>query len=254
MSSSAPSFDLNGRVAIVTGGSRGIGRALSLGFARAGARVVVASRKFEPCAEVAKEIEEAGGEALAVSAHMGELADLEALVAATTDRFGAIDIVVNNAANPVALPIGKITPEAWEKSFHVNARGPLFLVQYALPYLEQSERAAVINVVTAGVYTNGAYRSLYCSGKAALQMTTRSMAAEFASKGIRVNAISPGTIDTTMVRNTSEAEQEMMANASPMRRMAEPDELVGAALLLASDAGSFMTGSTVHVDGGMIMA
>ena len=247
-------FDLTGRVAIVTGGSRGIGRAIALGFAAAGARVVVASRKLEPCQAVAREISEAGGEALAFATHMGRLEDLERLVATTAEHFGGIDILVNNAANPLALPVGEITPEAFDKSMHVNLRGPLFLVQYALPHLVRSGHAAVINIITAGVFTSGAYRGLYVAGKAGLRQLTRTMAAELVDRGIRVNAISPGTFDTDMVRNTTPAEQELMANAAPLRRMAQPEEILGAALLLASGAGSFVTGSTVHVDGGMVMA
>ena len=244
-------FDLSGRVAIVTGGSRGIGRAIAEGFAAAGAKVVVASRKAEACQEVASALEAAGHEALAVPTHMGDLDAVANLAKATADRFGQIDIVVNNAANALALPMGQVTPDAFDKSFAVNVRGPLFLVQHALPHLEKSEHASVINVISAGVFTSAQFVGLYAAGKSALRTLTRSMAHEFAPRNIRVNAIAPGTVDTDMVRNNDPAVQAAMRDAAPVKRMASPNELVGMALYLASDAGSFATGQTFIVDGGM---
>lgn len=244
-------FDLSGRVAIVTGGSRGIGKSIAGGFAAAGAKVVIASRKADACTAAAEEIEAAGGEALAVPTHLGDLAALENLVKATVERFGGIDILVNNAANALALPVGQITPEAFDKSISVNLRGPLFLVQYALPHLLESKHASVINVISAGVFTSAQYVGLYTAGKAGLRTMTRTMAHEFATQNIRVNAIAPGTVDTDMVRNTDPVAQEAMRDAAPMKRMASPDEMVGMALYLASDASSFATGQTFIVDGGM---
>lgn len=244
-------FDLAGRIAIITGGSRGIGRAIAEGYVAAGAKVVIASRKADACEAVASEIKQNGGEALAVPTHMGELADLENLVEKTVSHFGGLDILVNNAANPLALPVGQITAAAFEKSMNVNLRGPLFLTQYALPQLANSAHASVIHIISAGVYTSGASVALYSAAKAGLRMLTRSMAHELAAQGIRVNAIAPGTVDTTMVRNTTPEMQEAMLELSPLRRIADPTEMVGAALLLASDAGSFATGQVIIVDGGM---
>jgi len=245
-------FRLDGRVAIVTGGSRGIGRAISEGYALAGARVVVASRKAEACEETVRIIEKNGGEALAVPTHMGELAALEHLVDATLDRFGGIDVLVNNAANALALPFGKVTPEAWEKSLNVNLRGPVFLTQYALPHLEASAHASVLNVSSAGAYLFSAYTHMYSAAKAGLLSYTRALAAELAPKQIRVNAIAPGTIDTDMVRNNPPEVQERMAKAAILGRAAHPDEVVGLALYLASEASSFVTGATINVDGGLV--
>jgi len=239
-------------VAIVTGGSRGIGRAIAEGFALAGARVVVASRKAASCEETVKAIEAQGGEALAFATHLGELDQLEALVSATLERFGGIDILVNNAATALAQPFGQITPDAWEKSFAVNLRGPVFLTQYALPHLEKSAHASIINVSSAGAYLFSSYTHMYAAAKAGLLAYTRSMAAELSPRGIRVNAIAPGTVDTDMVRNNTPETQERMARASLLGRAADPDEVVGLALYLASDASSFMTGSSINIDGGLV--
>ena len=244
-------FALTDRVAIITGGSRGIGEAIARSFAAAGAKVAIASRKAEACEAVANDINAGGGTAIAVPTHLGELDSLENLVQQTADQFGQIDIVVNNAANALALPVGQITAEAFDKSMHVNLRGPLFLVQNALPWLEKSQHASVINIISAGVYTTGAYVALYTAAKAGLRMMTRSMAHELVRHDIRVNAIAPGTVDTQMVRNTPPEMQAGMRDAAPVKRMADPEEMVGAALLLASDAGSFSTGQTIIVDGGM---
>jgi NAD(P)-dependent dehydrogenase (short-subunit alcohol dehydrogenase family) len=247
----AADFGLAGRVAIVTGGSRGIGLAIARGFARAGAAVVVASRKADACAAAAKEIEAAGGQALAVAAHMGEPADLRSLVDRTVGHFGGIDILVNNAANALDQPLGEFTLEAWEKSLAVNLRGPVFLTQYALPYLKLSQHASVINVLSAAVFTGAGPMALYAIGKSGLLSFTRSMAREFAPAGIRVNALAPGTVDTGMTRSGGPEQFAFMAKSSPAGRMADPEEMVGPALLLASDAGSYITGQALSADGGL---
>jgi NAD(P)-dependent dehydrogenase (short-subunit alcohol dehydrogenase family) len=249
-------FDVRDRVAIVTGGTRGIGRAIAEGFVCGGAKVVVGSRKPEACSETEAHLRAlgatTGGDAVALAAHMGELDAASALVGRAVDTFGAVDIIVNNAANALTQPLGAFTAEAWQKSFDVNLRGPVFLVQAALPHLERSEHAAIVNVISAGAFLFSANVAMYGAAKAALMSFTRSMAADFAPRGIRVNALAPGTVDTDMVRaNTPEA-QKSMANASFMRRAASPDEMVGPVLYLASDASSFMTGQDLLVDGGLV--
>jgi len=245
-------FDLTGRVAIVTGGTRGIGRAIAEGFVAAGAKVAVASRKADACEETERALVAAGGEAIGVPTHMGELDALHALVDRTVDAFGRVDIVVNNAANALREDLGRFTPEAWAKSMDVNLRGPVFLVQEALPHLEQSPSAAVVNVISAGAFLFSSYTATYAAAKAGMMSFTRSMAAEYASRGIRVNALAPGTVDTDMVRNNPPETQESMARASWMRRAASPDEMVGPALFLASDASSFVTGQVLLADGGLV--
>jgi NAD(P)-dependent dehydrogenase (short-subunit alcohol dehydrogenase family) len=243
-------FDMTGRVVVVTGGTRGIGRSLAEGFAAAGASVVVASRKEEACRATAAHLVAMGVPALGVPTHLGDLEALTHLVETTVEAFGGIDVVVNNAANALAQPVGQITVEGWAKSFDVNLRGPVFLVQAALPHLRASEHAAVLNVVSAGAFMFSPNIALYAAGKAALMSFTRSMAGELAPDGIRVNALAPGSVDTDMVRNTTPETQRSMANASFARRLAAPDELVGAALFMTSDAGSYLNGQVVVVDGG----
>jgi NAD(P)-dependent dehydrogenase (short-subunit alcohol dehydrogenase family) len=245
-------FDLTGRVAIVTGGTRGIGRAIAEGFVATGAKVVVASRKADACEETQRHLEALGGEALGVPTHLGELPALATLVERAVDRFGRLDIVVNNAANALTQPLGAMTPEAWQKSYDVNLRGPVFLVQEALPHLTASPCAAVVNVISAGAFLFSPNVSMYAGAKAALMSFTRSMAADFAARGIRVNALAPGTVDTDMVRNNPPDAQERMAQSSYLRRAAHPDEMVGPALFLASDASSFVTGQVLIADGGLV--
>lgn len=250
-------FDLSGRTAIVTGGTRGIGLAIAEGFICAGANVVVASRKADVCAEVEAHLNvlAAGGakgnRALGVPTHMGDVDALAALVGATVAHFGGLDILVNNAATALALPVGEFTLDAWDKQFEVNLRGPVFLTQAALPYLEQSGNGSVVNVISAGAFLANPNGAMYGAAKAALMSFTRSFGSALAQRGVRVNALAPGTVDTQMVRNNSPEAQAAMAAASPMKRAASPDEMVGPALLLASDAGSFMTGQVILADGGL---
>ena len=243
--------DLTGRVAIVTGGTRGIGLAIAEGFVAAGAKVAVASRKADACTAVERHLTSMGGDALGIPAHMGDIDTVNALVDRTVDAFGRLDIVVNNAANALTLPFGQLTVEAWEKSLGTNLRGPVFLVERALPHLEASGNAAILNIISAGAFLFSANTAMYAAAKAGLMAMTRSMAAVFTPKGIRVNALAPGTVDTDMVRNNTPEAIASMTNASFMRRAAHPDEMVGPALLLCSDAGSFITGQVLIVDGGL---
>jgi NAD(P)-dependent dehydrogenase (short-subunit alcohol dehydrogenase family) len=243
--------DLTGRVAIVTGGTRGIGLAIAEGLVAAGAKVAVASRKADACEAVAERLRATGGDAIGVPTHMGDLESVNHLVDVTVEQHGRLDIVVNNAANALTLPFGQLTADAWEKSLGTNLRGPVFLVERALPHLKESGNAAILNVISAGAFLFSPYTAMYAASKAGLMAMTRSMASVFAEYGIRVNALAPGTVDTDMVRANTPEKVESMKKASFMRRAADPDEMVGPALLLCSDAGSFITGQVLIVDGGL---
>ncbi len=241
---------MTGRTVIVTGGTRGIGLALAEGYVLAGARVVVASRKADACERAAQHLRDLGGEAIGVPTHLGEVDGLGALVGRTVSEFGGVDVLVNNAATPIAQPFGQLTVDALTKSFEVNLRGPVFLVQEALPQLKASPHAAVLNMVSIGAFIFAPTLSIYASMTAALMSFTRSMAAEFAHDGIRVNALAPGPVDTDMMRKNPQEVIDGMVGGTLMRRLATADEMVGAALLLTSDAGSYITGQVIIVDGG----
>jgi NAD(P)-dependent dehydrogenase (short-subunit alcohol dehydrogenase family) len=247
-------FSLQDRVAIVTGGTRGIGLAIAEGFIDAGASVVVASRKAAAVEDTVARLRERGGNAVGVAANLGDLDDVRRIVDTAIEAFGKIDIVVNNAATALTQRLGELTPEAWAKVYDVNLRGPVFLVEAALPHLVASPHASVINVISAGAYLPSIATAMYSGAKLALLAFTRTMAADFAARGIRVNAIAPGTVETDMVTNNTPETQERMAAASFMKRMASPEEMVGPALFLASDASSFVTGQSIIADGGLVAA
>jgi len=237
---------------IVTGGGRGLGQAIALGFAEAGAAVVVASRKLDNCNSVAEQIRAKGGRALALACHMGHPDEIDALMDATLAEFGRVDIVVNNAAtSPAARPLTDCTPELFDKIFAINVRGPMQLASNAAAWMSDNGGGSVINIISVGAFMPGPYIGLYCSSKAALHAMTRVMAKEWAASGVRVNAVAPGPVMTDMVRAVdNEAFIQAMIDSTEQKRIAEPAEIVPSVLLLASDAGSYMTGSTVTVDGG----
>lgn len=244
-------FDLSGRVAIVTGGSRGLGRAMALAFAKAGASIVVASRKQDACQAVVDEIEALGGTGLAVAVRMQETADITALVETTVARFGRLDIVVNNAATVLDSTLEGLDLDRFVGAQTVNLFGPMYLVQQAAPHLAASGHGSVINISSIAALRASPTRYLYPPIKAALIQATKSLAAHLGPQGVRVNAIMPGTFLTDMVKKAYDDDARVRAaKVIPLGRLAEPEEIVGPALLLASDAGSYLTGEVLVVDAG----
>ena len=248
-------FDLKGKVAIVTGGTRGLGRAMAEGLAEAGAAIAVNSRKPDACQAAASEIAAAtGAETMAAPCHVSQWDELPALIDAVMERFGRIDVLVNNAGiNPVVTPIAQLSEEYWDKLQSVNLKGPLRLSQLCAPKMAEGGGGSIINVLTVGAYIGGAGMSSYASSKAALRTLTKVMAQEWAGIGVRVNAIAPGSFDTDMMRGAAQIPGflEGSANLSFQRRIAEPREIKGAAIYLASDASSFVTGTVLSVHGGI---
>jgi NAD(P)-dependent dehydrogenase (short-subunit alcohol dehydrogenase family) len=250
-------IDLTDRVAIVTGGSRGIGRAIALGLADAGAKVVVASRKQEGVDQVAAEIEGRGAKALAVAAHVGEPDQISALVERTVDTFGGVDILVSNAGtNPHFGPLTTATVSQWDKIMEVNLRGAFLLSQAVVPHLQQRGGGKIINVTSiAGVKPQPAM-GVYSVSKAGLIMLTQVLAQELGPFNIQVNALAPGVIKTrfSSVLWQTPAIAENLVKHTPMGRIGEVEDVVGAALFLASPLSNYMTGTVLLVDGGMNVA
>jgi NAD(P)-dependent dehydrogenase (short-subunit alcohol dehydrogenase family) len=247
-------FDLTGKVAIVSGGSRGIGEAIAHAYAAAGAAVVISSRKQENVDPVAAAInDEHPGRALAVAAHAGQPEAAEALVARAVEHFGRLDIVVNNAAtNPHFGPILNSEPWQWDKILEVNVKGYFWLARAAAKQMQGSGGGKIINMASVAGLEPGPMMGIYSISKAAVIMMTKVLAVELAADNIQVNAIAPGFVKTrfsaALWQNPMLSEH--ITKKTPAGRMAEPEEITGAALYLASPASNFTTGAIFTIDGG----
>jgi NAD(P)-dependent dehydrogenase (short-subunit alcohol dehydrogenase family) len=214
--------------------------------------VVIASRRLDACRAVADEIEAGGGDAFGIACNMSDADQVRTLVDGAVSRFGRLDCVVNNAATPLRVGVTNLDDGLWRKAMDVNVWGPLRLIHESIPHLRKSDSASVINVLSVGGLRGSMSLLGYGSAKAALRHATESIAAELAPLGIRVNAIAPGPFATTMMNTSDHGFQSDAVERTLMKRMADPDEIIGAALFLATKASSFVTGSTVVVDGGLL--
>jgi len=249
-------FGLTGRVAIVTGASRGIGRAIAVGLAREGASVVVNYVANAAAAgEVVAEIRAGGGEAVAVQADVQDLAQHERLVAAARDHFGRLDVLVNNAGMSHRQPFLDATAAAWDEIVGVNLKGVFFLSQAVARLMTAQGAGKIINISSVHDARPMAGNSVYNIAKAGLVMLTKSLALELAEHGVQVNCISPGAIhtDENHERLADPAYRARVLTRIPSRRIGEPRDVVGAVLLLASSASDYITGATLYVDGGMLL-
>jgi NAD(P)-dependent dehydrogenase (short-subunit alcohol dehydrogenase family) len=249
-------FDLTGKVVIITGSTKGIGRAMASGLAQAGATVVVSSRKQDLCDKAASEIAaETGATTLGLACHVGDWDTIPSFVQTIHDRFGHIDVLVNNAGiTPTTLTVSDITQDVWRKIFSVNVEGPLRMAQCVVPLMRENGGGSIVNIASMAAYSGGPGVCAYAASKAALVNLTKSMAQEWISWNVRVNVLSPGPFLSEMVEGAERNApgfKHMIANGTLMKRVADPAEIVGPVLYLASDASSYVTGDDLSVSGGM---
>lgn len=250
-------FDLTGKVALVTGASRGIGEAVAKVLAVSGAHVIVSSRKAEACEAVATRIREAGGSAEARACHIGEMAQIDQLFADIEVAHGRLDILVNNAAtNPHFGPIVDTDISAYQKTVDVNIRGYFFMSAKGAKLMAKSGGGSIVNVASINGITPGVLQGIYSVTKAAVISMTKAFALECAALNVRVNAILPGATDTKFASALLQDRANLgkVLDRVPMRRVAEPDEMAGTVLYLASQAASYTTGAAITVDGGYLVA
>ncbi|HXZ94800.1 MAG TPA: glucose 1-dehydrogenase [Dehalococcoidia bacterium] len=255
MTISPNAFSLSGKVALVTGGSRGIGKAIAVGLAKFGADVAVTSRKLPDLEEVAKEIKGLGRKSMALATHVGKLEEINNLVPKVKDELGRIDILVNNAGtNPTMASAIDIDERAWDSIMNLNLKGLFFLSQAVAKVMKGQGGGKIINVASVAGITPDIL-PVYSISKAGVIMATKVMAQQWAQHNIRVNAIAPGLVRTRFSEalwSNPVIEQAVM-DRTPLRRVAEPDEMVGAVIFLASDASSYVTGHVLVVDGGTVI-
>jgi NAD(P)-dependent dehydrogenase (short-subunit alcohol dehydrogenase family) len=248
-------IDLEGKVAVVNGGSRGIGEAIARGLAACGATVVLSSRKRESVQEVADSIIADGGQAVARACHAGRLDEIEALFEGVRKDFGRLDILINNAAtNPFYGPAAKLPPDAFDKTVDVNLKGPYYMMSHAVPLMAESGGGSVVNVASVAALVSMPGQAVYAMTKAGLVSLTKSFAKDYGQMGIRVNAILPGVVDTRFAAAlVDDPGMQKKLSRIPVARAGQPEDMVGGVLYLVSDAAAYTTGTTLIMDGGITL-
>ena len=253
----ASPFELKGKVAIVTGSSRGIGRAAAEAMAERGAKVVISSRKIEPCEEVAGAIRDKGGEAIVIPCNIGRRNEVEALIAQTEKQLGPIDILVCNAAvNPYFGPLAEIPDDAFDKIMSSNVKSNLWLCNLAIPGMAKRGGGAVVIVSSIAALRGSLMLGAYGISKSADLGLTRNLALEWGPRNVRVNCVAPGLIKTDFARALWENPDALAwrNERTPLRRIGTPEEVGGVIAFLASPAAGFITGEVLVVDGGVMIA
>lgn len=248
---------LEGKVAIITGASRGIGEAIATHMAREGAKVVLVSRKIEGLEEVATKIRELGGEATPIACHIGKDEARSQMLSQALEAYGQVDILVNNAAtNPHFGPMMTIDWGAWDKTFEVNVKGYFGVTKLVVQHLqERKAKGSIINVASVAGTRAAPFQGVYGMTKAAVISMTRTLGMELGSDGIRINAIAPGLIETKFAQAlvANDTFRSMVLERTAVGRVGQPDDIAGAAVFLASDESDYMTGETMVIDGGWTM-
>jgi NAD(P)-dependent dehydrogenase (short-subunit alcohol dehydrogenase family) len=247
-------YDLSGKVAIVTGGGRGIGKAIALGLAQCGAKLVLASRTQGELEKVVSEIKENGGDAELFVTDLAVSEQIKALVDATMNTYGRVDILVNNAARSFLRPLMDLREDGWDKIFDVNCKAVFLLSRAVAKIMGGQGGGRIINITTVGAVRGGAGMGVYHASKAALNMLTKCMAVEWAPLNVNVNAVGPGLTKTAFSQPiwSNPSLEQMITSRVPKGRLAEPEEIVGAVLFLCSENASFITGEAIYVDGGAL--
>lgn len=250
----ARNYDLSGKIAIVTGGGRGIGKAIALGLAESGAKLVLASRTQEELEKMASEIKGNGGEATPVVTDLMESEQINALVEASMKTYGRIDILINNAARSFLRPLMDLREDGWDKIFDVNCKAAFLLSRAVAKIMGEQGGGRIVNITTVGAVRGGAGMGVYHASKAALSMLTKCMAVEWAPLNVNVNAVGPGLTKTAFSQPiwSNPSLEQMIVTKIPKGRLAEPEEIVGAVLFLCSEDSSFITGESIYVDGGTL--
>ena len=250
-------YDFRGKTALITGSSRGLGKAMAEGLAAAGAHVIISSRKAEACENLAEQLRSEGGKATAIAAHAGDIASIDRLIEQSLKQLQKIDILINNAAISISMgTLDQNDESIFDKMNDVNLKGPWYLASRLAPRMRDGGGGNIINVISVGGLKPGPGVGIYCANKAALHAMTKTMAQEWAPWKIRVNSLAPGPYETDMfasAANVVKGFREGSIASTTLKRVADPEEIIGSVLYLAGPASSYTTGTVLATDGGFLI-